>query len=58
MMEKKKEKKNVQKTHSVFSMFLFFLCVCGDDKKMENFFSAIPPKHIKKRDRDITIADR
>jgi hypothetical protein len=27
-------------------------------KKMERLFSSVPPKHIKKRDRDITIADR
>lgn len=45
-------------TEFFFPMFLVFLCVYVDDKKMERLFSSVPSKHIKKRDRDTTIADR
>jgi hypothetical protein len=57
-MIEKEGKKNVQKTHSLFLCASFFYVLCVDDKKMERLFSSVPPSHIKKSDRDITIADR
>lgn len=55
---RRKEDQRSEDALSFFPMFLVFLCVYVDDKKMERLFSSVPSKHIKKRDRDTTIADR
>jgi hypothetical protein len=41
-----KKEKHVQKAHSL-SVSFFFLCVYGDDKKMEKLFSSVPPNNIE-----------